>query len=322
MRSRPLTNDRDSVASTHEPGVAQVGRGPQHHRVADRITTDSPAGAGVVGSIVVGGAVGATVVGGAPVPDVGWGPLPGCGGGDHRGRYSRRWRRGVGGEGVAGGLAALFDRLGDLVLAELGGRQADAGEHETATTRGADAGDQPPRGRVARRLQAPPPAAERAAAGSASRRSGTTTSVMTTVSGHGADELRQRERRCPATSPDDLVDRPVVQVQPVAASADPQQQRVAEQRPVHARRWVTAAMTTSVATPVTKKPPRNSHGSARPSAVTTCRYQHSTPSPARPSDGEHVEQRGPCRRSGPRITATGRHTIANAAPEQQPAGPA
>ena len=87
-------------------------------------------------------------------------------------------------------------------------------------------------------------------------------------------------------------------------------------RPACAPRWVTAAITASEAIPVSRNPPRNSHGSA-PSGVTMCRYQHNAPSPASPSTATMSRSR-PFLRIGPRIRATGRHTMANAEPSSRP----
>ncbi len=82
------------------------------------------------------------------------------------------------------------------------------------------------------------------------------------------------------------------------------------------RRCVTAAMTASVANPVRRNPPRNSNASA-PSGVTMCRFQHSSAEDDEADDGDAVEHR-PAVRIGPRMTATGRHTMANAAPSSRP----
>ena len=86
--------------------------------------------------------------------------------------------------------------------------------------------------------------------------------------------------------------------------------------PIAARRWVTAAITASVASPVSKKPPRNNHGSA-PSVVTMWSSQHSAPSAIKPTTAT-PSRNGPRSRIGPRITAAGRQTMANAEPSSSP----
>ena len=86
--------------------------------------------------------------------------------------------------------------------------------------------------------------------------------------------------------------------------------------PVNVPRCVTAAITSTVANATTRNPPRNSHGSA-PSGVTRCSFHASrtrTTPPVPPTTSSH----GPLLRSGPRITAAGRHSIANAAPINRP----
>ncbi len=86
--------------------------------------------------------------------------------------------------------------------------------------------------------------------------------------------------------------------------------------PASDRRWVTAAITSSVARSVTKNPPLNSHGSA-PSGVTMCSHQHNAPNPTNPTTAATSSSR-PLERSGLRAMATGRHTMANAEPSNSP----
>ena len=78
----------------------------------------------------------------------------------------RRWRprvsRGAPRSSVLAS-AALLERLGDLVGLQLGRRQRGRGEHRHRHEAGTGAGDDAPRCRIARRLQAAPPAPERAA---------------------------------------------------------------------------------------------------------------------------------------------------------------
>jgi hypothetical protein len=87
-------------------------------------------------------------------------------------------------------------------------------------------------------------------------------------------------------------------------------------REVNARSWVTAATIISVATAHRRKPPRNSHGLA-PSGPTSHMNQTSAARIANPVNDTR-SSRAPLRRSGPRITATGRQIIANAAPSSNP----
>ena len=162
---------------------------------------------------------------------------------------------------------------------------------ETATTRRTDAGDDPARRRVAGRLQAAPPPPDVAPADrcldEAERQLGDDQREH-----HGGDQLRDRQVAS-GHAAHHLVDRPVVQVQPVAADADPHEDRGCRspRRPAP-EPWVTAAMTATLARPMTKKPPRNSHGSA-PSSVTMCSSTHITPRAARPSTATRSSRR-PC----------------------------
>ena len=185
----------------------------------------------VVGRAVVGGAVvGATVVGpGATVTAPAGTVVPGetvAGGAGRRrrGRRSRRRRGPV--EHVGDGLAGLVERLGDLVLLELGGRQVGDREHRHRDAAGTGRGDDPAGHRVAPRLQPPPPAPDVAAPDrhldEAVRR----------VGDHRGEREREHElgdrQRSAGHAADDLVDRPVEEIDPVRPDADPQQHRVAE----------------------------------------------------------------------------------------------
>ena len=60
----------------------------------------------------------------------------------------------------------------------------------------------------------------------------------------------------------------------------------------------------------------NSHGSA-PSTVTMCNHQHNAPSPTSPTTAETSSSR-PLSRSGLLAIATGRQTMAKAAPSSSP----
>ena len=87
-------------------------------------------------------------------------------------------------------------------------------------------------------------------------------------------------------------------------------------RPVNERRCDTAAIINMAARSTARNPPRNSNGSG-PSSVTMCSLHANTtsdpmPTRARPS------RVAPLSRSGPRITATGRHRRASAPPTSNP----
>src|SRR6056297_2258612 len=84
----------------------------------------------------------------------------------------------------------------------------------------------------------------------------------------------------------------------------------------HAPRWVTAAITISVARLARNIPPRNRKGSA-PLGVARYTLQHIQPKYTRAISASTSNHR-PFDRSGPRTMAKGRHTMAKAAPNRIP----
>ena len=139
------------------------------------------------------------------------------------------------------------------------------------------------------RPRAAPPRAERDRFGSGVSMKRYEAAATAIVRMHGEDELA--ERQLVAGDPSDhLVDRPVVQVQPVRAQIRSTRAALLPSTPVRPStpRWVIAAITTNVATLVRNSPPRNRNGSApaRRGEIGV---------PAHPADeheaddGEHVE---------------------------------
>ena len=81
-------------------------------------------------------------------------------------------------------------------------------------------------------------------------------------------------------------------------------------RPVNDRRCDTATIINIAARSTARKPPRNSNGSG-PSSVTMCRRHANTSNEPIPTRAR-TSRMPPLLRSGPRITATGRHSMASA----------